>query len=246
MFPNSREFLTKEFRTNSYFTDLNGNLSIPSLFELFQEVAWEHATKNSFGYEDLLHQGYFWALSRIKVQIHRIPKWTEQFNITTWPSGTEGLLALRDYQIYNSKGEVLIGATSSWLIVDIKTRRPQRLESFKGIMPIRGDIRATEVNAQRIDMPIGSPQYSTSVIARISDIDVNGHVNNAKYVEWAMNSFPLSEYKILNIKDVDVNFLSEGFCDNNFSVLNYKTANQYTILVNGDQNGRHNAIVRVK
>jgi acyl-ACP thioesterase len=246
MFPNTKEFLTKEFRVNSYFTDLKGNLSIPALFELFQEVAWEHATLNHFGYEDLLKQGYFWALSRVQIQIHRIPKWTEQFNLTTWPSGTEGLFALRDYQMYNSEGEVLIGATSSWLIVDIKTRRPQRLEAFKGVMPIRADIRATNGNATKIDVTDIGMTSSISESAKISDIDVNGHINNTKYVEWAINSFPINEYKNFEVKGIEVNFLSEGFCGDSFSIIKHQAANQFTIFVNGEQNGKKNAIVRVK
>ncbi len=246
MFPNTKEFLTKEFTVNSYFTDLNGNLSVRSLFELFQEVAWEHATLNRFGFHDLYDQGYFWALSRIRVQVNRVPKWTEHFNLTTWPSGTEGLFALRDYQMYDNQGNVLIGATSSWLIVDLKTRRPQRLDAFKDVMPIRDDIRATHGNAQRIDIPQQSPLFVSTEKANISDIDVNGHVNNAKYIEWATNSLPINEYKNLILKEIEVNFLSEGFYGASFSVESIKIDNQFVILINGTENGKHNALVRIK
>jgi acyl-ACP thioesterase len=247
MFPKTKEFLTKEFLVNSYLSDFKGKLSIPALFGLFQEVAWEHATLNSFGYEDLLKQGYFWALSRIKVQVNRMPLWTETFNLTTWPSGTEGLFALRDYQIRDSNGNNLVSASSSWLVVDIKTRRPQRLDTFKNVMPICTEIRATSGNAERIDLPAGSPIFSSNEVSKISDIDVNGHINNTKYVEWAVNSFPLSVYKEMNIREVDVNFLAEGFCGEKFSVNNFNLEKDgHTIVVTREQDNRNSAIIRLK
>lgn len=247
MFPKTKEFLTKEFLANSYLCDLKGRLSFPALFGLFQEVAWEHATLNSFGYEDLLKQGYFWALSRVKVQVNRMPLWTEVFNLTTWPSGNEGLFALRDYQIHDSNSNILVSASSSWLIVDIKTRRPQRLDNFKNLMPICTEIRATSCNAERLDLPAGSPIFSSNEISKVSFIDVNDHINNTKYVEWAVNTFPLNTYKEMNISEVDVNFLAEGFCGEIFRINNFKfDSNGHLIVVTREHDSKNTTVIKLK
>jgi medium-chain acyl-[acyl-carrier-protein] hydrolase len=225
----SKSFLTKELFISSFHTDLTGKLSIPSLLSFFQEIAWEHATINGFGFEDLKEQGSFWALSRMQVDIIRLPKWTDSIRLTTWPSGTEGPFALRDYLIENDKGEKLVGATSSWLIVDINTRRPRRPDAFKDRMPICDTVRSVANNAQKINEADG-PNYNEFLYtSRISDIDINGHINNTKHVEWAVNAFKADDYIDLEISKIEINYLSEGFC-NDTCVVSTKVLPDYQYL----------------
>ncbi len=208
----SKEFLKKHLSVPSYFSDLKGELSIPSLFHLFQEVAWEHATINQFGYTHLHEKGLFWALSRVQVEIAEMPKWTNSIVVKTWPSGIEGAFALRDFTVENEKGKRLVSATSSWLIVDIESRRPKRPNEFKDKMPICETIRATNSNAQKLVSLCGSIISSQEIVSKISDIDINGHINNTKYIEWAINSILIELYSQSHIRKISVNFLSEGFC----------------------------------
>lgn len=224
MEPNSsKEFLIKKIPIASYFTDLSGELSIPSLFLLFQEVAWEHASINGFGYNDLDNQGLFWVLSRIHTEINEMPKWTDSVVLTTWPSGTEGAFALRDFTVENEDNKRLISATSSWLIVDIESRRPKRPNTFKERMPLCENFRATNGNAPKIKASSGTPFSSYQIMPRIADIDVNGHINNTKYIEWAINSFPMDFYLKNRICGLSINYLAEGFCDEMCSVTIVKT-----------------------
>lgn len=215
----SGNFLTKKIPISSYFTDLRGELSIPSLFSLFQEVAWEHASTNGFGYGDLQNQGLFWVLSRIHAEINEMPKWTDSIVLTTWPSGTEGAFALRDFTVESEDKKRLISATSNWLIVDIESRRPKRPDTFRERMPLCESFRATNDNAQKITAKSGNPFSNYQIMPRIVDIDVNGHINNTKYIEWAINSFPMDFYIKNHVNELTVNYLSEGFCNEMCSVI---------------------------
>jgi acyl-ACP thioesterase len=220
MIPTTKEFLTKELIVNSFHSDFTGKLSIQSLLLLFQEVAWEHATINGFGYEHLKEKGFFWALSRLHINLIDLPLWTQEISLSTWPSGTEGPFALRDYLISDQSGKKLVGGTSSWLIVDINTRRPQRPDSFRDKMPIREDIRGTDGNAQRIIVPNNvNEAILYEHTARLADIDVNGHINNTKYIEWAINSISESDFRNLRLEQIDVNFLAEGFSGDTFEII---------------------------
>lgn len=208
----TEQFFTKELNVNSFHSDLKGKLSIPSVFYFFQEIAWEHATLHGFGYDDLKTQNQFWVLSRIHLTADNLPSWTEPFRLSTWPSGIDGPFALRDFVITNIKGEQVARATSSWLIIDAQTRRPKRPDGFRDRMPVCDSIRATATNAPRIDNIQGNLICETNHTVGVCDIDVNGHINNTRYIEWAVNSLPLGDYKSKTICQVDVNFLSEGFC----------------------------------
>lgn len=240
-----KEFLTKDFTVNSFHSDFKGNLSLPSLFALFQEIAWEQATLKNFGYEHLREKGNFWVLSRVSVEITQLPPWTEKFSIITWPSGVEGLFALRDFLLFDNHGKRLVGATSSWLVVDIKSRRPQRVDAIKDRMPISNAIRAINGNARKISKPLGSLDSDCHIISRVSDIDVNGHINNTKYIEWAVNSISQNDYRDTNIYSVDVNFLSEGFCNESFTISRYKPDNnEFVINIKRDGDNKDIALVK--
>lgn len=209
-------------------------------------MAWEHASINSFGYEHLKDNNQFWALSRMKAEIARLPRWTEDFVITTWPSGVDGLFALRDFLIRDMDGEVLLGATSSWLIVDISTRRPQRVDSFRDRMPICESLRAVNGNAQKIILNNLTQVDEIQHTAKVSDIDVNGHINNTRYVEWAVNAFPKEIYESQRTQEVEVNYLSEGFCNDCFTISSSKnSANEYIVNIKRIADGKDLASVRL-
>lgn len=203
----------REYQVNSYHSDLNGQLAIPSLFSFFQEIAWEHASVFGFGFNDLKEHNSFWVLSRIHVEIDALPKWTENFVLYTWPSGTDGPFALRDFVITDIQGKPLVKATSSWLIIDADSHRPRRPDAFKERMPICDSMRATNYNAPKIDTKTAEQIREVRHTVGICDIDINNHINNTKYIEWAINSLGEDEYNKGIISKIDVNYLSEGFCN---------------------------------
>ena len=209
--PDSRYALTKQVMISSYHADLDSKLAIPSILVFFQEIAWEHARLMGFGFNDLKLQNSFWVLSRMHIEIEKLPKWTDIVNLTTWPSSIEGPFALRDFVFTNKHGETLIKATSSWLIVDATSRRPKRPDTYKSTMPIYTDIRATQTNAPKIIASQGQVIAENHHKVGICDLDVNGHINNVKYTEWALNLMPQAEYKEKPICCIDVNYLAEGF-----------------------------------
>ena len=76
-------------------------LKLRGIFDLFQDAAAEHADILGCGMRDLLVHNTLWVLSRQKVVIDRIPEVGEQLKLETYPRGTDKLLALREYRIYD-------------------------------------------------------------------------------------------------------------------------------------------------
>jgi len=212
---------THSIAVRSYEIDFNSRLNIFSLFNYFQEIAWEHAGLLHFGLEDLSLRNLFWVLSRVRVEIERLPRWTENITLITYPRGIDGLFALRDYEIYDSQGNRIISGSSSWLILDANTRRPIRLTDLD--LPfITNERRALSVNASKVMDVKQIPTKRDELIIRTSDIDVNHHVNNTRYIEWAYNTFPLAYHKENILKVVEVNFLAEGKEENSIQVEQYQ------------------------
>lgn len=201
----------KSYTIPVYDSDSKGRLSAFSLFNYIQDIASEHAELLHFGRGDLQRSNQFWILSRLYAEIERFPLWGETVILRTWPRGTEGLFALRDIEANSKDGGKVAGATTSWVIVDSETRRPQRPDSLLERMNLNfPDRRTTNRNAGKpgaVEQPFTE---SPTFIVKPSDLDVNQHVNNVKYIQWVTDTFNVSFLSDYSPKTVEVSYLSES------------------------------------
>ena len=228
----------RKYPVNIFNTDLTGRLSPGALFNCFEDLAGRHAAELGWGRDDLMASGgYFWALSRMIVKINRLPKAWDEVTLRTWPRGTEAIFALRDLEMYDDAGEKIAGASSSWVIVDYNTRKAQRPDKALSILnhQFPGN-RATETNAGKVPALPPGEHSLTRLKVKLDDIDVNLHVNNARYVHWAANCYD-HEYISLHTPDtIEVNYLLEG---HQGEMINILTAN-----ADGNRNSFIHSVVR--
>lgn len=189
--------------------DMSSTLKPVSFLNYAQEAANIHADYIGVGYDSMHVTRQAWVLSKIHVVFHKLPKWREHINIQSWHKGTVGLQSFRDFVVYDTEGkEKLISATTSWLVMDIDTRRLCKSFGIDEDMAIREDV--IEEPAPKVIMPKDvEPVHVVDHPVNYSDLDMNGHVNNVKYTEWAMNSIELDVTNTRKLKDLVVNFNSE-------------------------------------
>lgn len=206
---------TQELTTKSYFVNRFGKLSTSFLFWQIQDIAWEHAEKLGFGYDNLQQSKQFWVLSRLLVKIERRPKWGEKFTVETWPAGVEGLLALRDIQFLDETGNVIIKATTSWLVLDAKTKRIIRLDELKDV-PINGE-RVFKQSAGKVK-PVKTDQELTFTPALFNEIDINQHFNSGRYLERIIDNYSFDFHNKNELVEFEINFAKEGVPDDKLAV----------------------------
>ncbi len=200
----------RKYQVNIFNTDLTGRLSAGTLFGFFEDIAGRHAVQLGWGRDDLMTGGNFWVLSRMLVKIERLPETWEEVTLRTWPRGTETIFALRDLEMYDTAGKRIAAASSSWVIVDYHTRKAQRPDKALSNLNISfPSERALETNARRVPpLPEGCP-IAKNFRVRLDDIDINRHVNNAKYVHWAVNSHDQDFISRHTPVSIEVNYLQE-------------------------------------
>ena len=193
---------------HSYEIDRHSRLSLISAINYFQESAWRNAEALGLGFKELAAKDRFWVLSRLYVEMYRYPLWGEEIRLETWPKGMESLFALRDFRIKSADGQELLGAgASAWLIIDGTTHRLQRVEHVCNDMPCYPQ-NATDHQLGKIALA-SAMTSQTRIIAGYTDLDVNAHVNNVSYLNWAINYLPVDSQS-LTIRSAEINFLSEA------------------------------------
>lgn len=197
------------FRVRAYEIDPDARLTVPSLCDWLQEAAGNHATDLGVATDRLLEEGRAWVLTRLCVSINQFPRWRAAVTVETWPSGENGLVADRDFVVSDDEGRVLASATSQWVVIDIRRRRPVRLPAEVLAITLPDRERAL-VPPNRPIPPPEALDVRRSFSVRRSDLDLNRHVNNARYVEWALEALPDGVDEQMICTWLDVQFRSES------------------------------------
>lgn len=199
---------TEQFIVRTWDVDRNNRLSLASLFNFFQEVAGNHATELGVGKDALLRNNQAWILSRMTVILYRRPGWGERITVRTWPRGTEKLFAIRDYDITDGFGTTIAQGSSAWLLVDIDNLKPLRPQILTEKFPTNEEMPTIQDGVVSLKSQQDLQNAGTRSAA-YSDIDYNGHVNNARYVQWIQDMLEESILERANRFRLDINYLAE-------------------------------------
>ena len=189
--------------------DLKRRQKLSSVFAMFQDIAGLHAANLGAGvnklYKDL---NLAWILMRIRVEIDRYPTLSEEIVVETWPQRPRALYE-RDYKIRDVNGISLIRAASTWVIMNLATREIKR-DSFLDYLNIEiKKERSLENNPGRL-RPEKDAETVYEKEIKFSDIDYNAHANNAKYVDFIMDVFPVDEHLSREISAIEVHYVNEA------------------------------------
>jgi acyl-ACP thioesterase len=198
----------EEFFVRSYETDCTGKFRMASLFNYFQEIAGNHVVALGIGYEVLKNLGYVWFLSRARVRVRSLPVWGDRGIMETWHVTTDGLIYIRDFRMSDTSGNVLLDASTGWLLVDTANFRPHAPDALPIPLPVNDNGRALDEPLKKL-LPVRGmrPAYERSVL--LSDLDVNNHVNNARYLDWIFDCYDDAFVRSHLLSFLQVNYVGE-------------------------------------
>ncbi len=200
--------LEQSYTVSSFQVDPNGKARLAALANFLQETAYKHADSLQLGYRQLAGNNSAWILSRMRIRVIEYPDWDEELTVETWPHGIEKLFAMRDFRIRNNDGLTIAEASTAWLMVDSETHRPLRIPPDFISIEIRSD-SVFEQSPGKIQMPPGMTVCDTRTV-KYADLDVVGHVNNVKYIEWCIDAIDPDLVMKQGISDFSINFISEA------------------------------------
>ena len=193
-----------------YEVDSAQRLKPTAFMDMAQEMAYQAAAAMKFGYDELIVKNMAWVLSRMRFRFLKAPVWGEEVEIRTWHRGAFGPFFVRDFEVLDKEGRRMIEATSSWVIIDVDSRRMARPEEVLPKEDTSCPDFAIESPAGKVMMPRGvEPELVTTHKVAYSDIDLVGHTNNARYVAWALDCLEYGESGI-QVEEVEIVFHHEA------------------------------------
>lgn len=198
--------LEKKIYIGSNDVDSNYDLKMSSFFKMMQDIAVEHAEKLNVGHHQTVDRGMFWVINRFQVEVNKMPKYRTNVILKTYPGKTIKFIFPRHFVLLDENNNVLIRASSTWLILDSVNRRIV-------MNPFENNELPFEVMEDELPQPGKIDSLTSNFIenrkVRYNDIDLNGHLNNTKYIDYILDLHDSNFYKENQIKSLLINYNKE-------------------------------------
>lgn len=197
----------KKYTVQSSEVDPFYEMKLSSLFLLMQDIATKHAEEIGIGFASIIQKNMYWVITRYSIDVNRMPKYSENIVVKTYTGSDMKFMFPRYFEIKSENGETLIKASSMWCILSKDTHRVV-MNPFDGkvIPPTHYD--GEEPLPKKVDRASALNLVDERKV-RYSDIDLNSHVNNTRYIEYLSDVHNIDFYQKNVIKHITINYEKE-------------------------------------
>ena len=218
--------------------DVERRMRLSALFVAMQEGGERHAISLGLGYDAMMARSLFFVLARIHVKTFRAPRCGERVVHTTWPGKTNRFFCPRYHVFTLEDGTPLACAGALWVMLDTRAR--------KIVSPLTVDLRFPDNSdiPSPIDLPLRAPLSAAdgTLIRRtpvFSEFDVNGHVNNTKYMAWLCDTLGAKALKGRYISDLVASYEHEIRSEAPLTLSLSQENDHFSFLVAGEDCPKH-------
>lgn len=209
------------FKVSSKDCTKSKKIKLPNLLDQMQEAAWSNATALGFSTIDLMQNNITWVMNRMQIEFHRLPHHREDVKVETWPAAMDKYITKRDFRVWDGQENLLVEATSNWLVMDIDSRKLIAIPDYireAGFVVDRDNIASIE---GKVKFDSDKTTHQKNIEVSWFDIDLNDHVNNIKYYQWILDSLPHDVLDQKRLKKIDITFRQEGKLGDHFVSNSY-------------------------
>ena len=198
---------TQKFTLSDMEVDCFGKLKLSALLYFAQEVAGKHCIQLGADYETLQQKNLFWAVTRHRVQITRLPVRGETITVETWPMPTTRVAYPRSMVAYDAEGNELFRSISLWVLINGESRA-MVLPGKSGV-DVTGTLKGTELASPRSLAPAAAGHTERRAVT-YSCLDRNGHMNNTRYLDWVDDLLPSQFHRSHSAREFLICYLNEA------------------------------------
>ena len=198
---------TQKFTLSDMEVDCFGKLKLSALHYFAQEVAGKHCIQLGADYETLQQKNLFWAVTRHRVQITRLPVRGETITVETWPMPTTRVAYPRSMVAYDAEGNELFRSISLWVLINGESRA-MVLPGKSGV-DVTGTLKGTELASPRSLAPAAAGHTERRTVT-YSCLDRNGHMNNTRYLDWVDDLLPSQFHSSHSAREFLICYLNEA------------------------------------
>ena len=202
---------TYDYEIQYQEVDMNRKLRLYTLENYLLNVAGRCADSLGFGVNYLSRKNLTWVLTRLSLEMQRMPENCDKVQFETWIEANNHMLSTRDFRIYwlhDGQREQIGCAKTVWAVLDMTKR--EIVNCFDEVA-FEGAVDGEVLEMPRLPRmaPITEPDGAVEHIIQYSDVDYNRHCNSCKYLEMMLNAM-CPEF-ITDAFRLDLNYVKEVY-----------------------------------
>lgn len=209
--------------------DFKGLWRPSAIFEAMQEASGMHSHMLGCGRDALVRMGYVWVLSRMEVKMDKYPGVGDRVTVETFPLNNRRWFFPRAFVFRNDQGDQLGCAYSLWVLLDLETRKMAPPDKVIHLLPDNSDLVAPMGMPSAIAELEGEERQLLRVPA-YTDLDVNQHVNNARYVDWLCDALGAAILKKQALRTICIHYETEIRPEQAVDLRLKYAGNEYTLF----------------
>lgn len=195
-----------KMKLHTEHVDGKGKLRLDSMLQIFQEISIAHVSSLGMPSSFTMGKGLIWVIGKERIEIERLPEYEEEITVKTWPGKRMMFIFPRYYEIDDEKGNPLIRATSYWTLINYNTRKVA--DPVKEGIEVADESRGDELSCPMV-LRLPELEKKTIFHPRFTDLDINGHVNNTKYMNLVQDLLPNEFLLTHDAKTLDIHWKKE-------------------------------------
>ena len=197
---------TRQYKLKNADVDLHRRLRPSVLFTMLQEAAIAHTEALGMGRDKTLDRGLLWVVTLQRITVHRMPRYDETVTLVSWPGKTMHVLFPRYYRMTDGSGPVLLEGSALWTLMDQESRTMVFPDEHGVVIP--GHVTGWETPLPRAPKPLALTEAAEYTVP-YSSIDLNGHMNNVRYLDLAEDTLPPALHDRA-LRSLEVEYSSEA------------------------------------
>ena len=198
----------RNYNIHYYEVDIHKRALITSIIDYLGDMAMYQSEILGVGVDHLKENKMAWVLYKWDITMESYPLLNQIIKVKTFAYSFRKFYAYRKYEITDADGNTIGYASSVWILINTDRRRPIRITKDMYATYGIDDSNNTSIEIEDIKS-INTVHSEKCFQVRYSDIDTNMHVNNVKYVAWALETVPKDVVLNCELKNIKVTYEKE-------------------------------------
>lgn len=230
--------LQRDFFVDTRDTDLHGLCRPSALLGYLQEMATAHSEELGISRRVMLERhNSVWMLARLWYRLDEPIRRDQTVTIKTWTRGANGAVSYRDFDLLVG-GRPVGEAVTSWVLADVDSRSIQRMGKMEEVVRAAVPERVKDRRLSRFPMPKQLDELMLRPVC-YSDTDINGHMNNTRYVDVACDAVHFERMAGEYLAEVMVNYSRECLPGSTLRVLGKHEGETWFVRGADDEGAAH-------
>jgi len=201
----------KDYKISYSEVDKNLKLGLYESFNLAQDTVTEYF--ESFGGDNIIvknKDNAVWVVSKAKVHFSKFPSWRDEIKGRCYTTKIKPIRLEIETAFKNIDGEVLFVTNQESCVIDIETRKIRKINTITYPEDMEVEQSLTQGGYLKLDAQFKEDDLAYEQKIYSQDIDYSGHVNNAIYVRYIMNTLSCDFFSQNKITDFEIHYINES------------------------------------